>query len=133
MNQDKKLASLAIILLEENDQTKILMLKRSDTDKSFPGTWCLPGGRVDEGESFEEACVREVKEETNLDVINKPSLFGVYEGEFDFKIQAFIVEVKGKVSLSHEHSEFELFDLYNYDQSVLSGKVTNKIFKDLRG
>jgi len=33
------------------------------------GTWSVPGGKVDEGETFEEAIKREVKEETNLDVL----------------------------------------------------------------
>lgn len=32
----------------------------------YPGRWCLPGGRIDEGELSEEALARELKEEINI-------------------------------------------------------------------
>ena len=44
---------------------KILLIRRSPDDF---GGWEGPGGSVEEGETLEEAVVREVREETGLDV-----------------------------------------------------------------
>lgn len=42
---------------------RILLTKREDFE-----VWCLPGGGVEAGESLAQAAIREVKEETGLDV-----------------------------------------------------------------
>lgn len=47
-------------------QGEILLLKRYDNDTHYSG-WCLPGGKVEAGESFVEGASRELKEETGLD------------------------------------------------------------------
>lgn len=54
----------AVAMIYNGD--KILFVKRSLDDNFHPGTWSLPGGGVEEGESPTEAVVREVKEELNL-------------------------------------------------------------------
>ena len=46
-----------------NSEGKILLQSRADNDR-----WGLPGGCQELGERFEETIIREVKEETNLDV-----------------------------------------------------------------
>jgi 8-oxo-dGTP pyrophosphatase MutT (NUDIX family) len=51
---------------------RLLLTRRSDN-----GEWCLPGGRMDPGESAVEACIREVREETGYDV-SVTHLIGVY-------------------------------------------------------
>lgn len=53
------------ICVKEGD--KILLLNRQHDD--FPG-WIQPGGKVNTSESFFEAAVRELKEETGLTALN---------------------------------------------------------------
>jgi ADP-ribose pyrophosphatase YjhB (NUDIX family) len=47
--------------------TKVLLVRRRHPPNE--GRWSLPGGLVELGEKAEEAAVREVKEETGLDVV----------------------------------------------------------------
>ena len=49
-----------------DNKKRILLLKRSDYTKSFPGYWTMPGGRWEKWESPEEVVIREVEEETGL-------------------------------------------------------------------
>src|SRR5689334_10761391 len=48
----------------ELPRDRIVLIRR----KNPPEGWALPGGFVDEGETLHSACVREVKEETGLEV-----------------------------------------------------------------
>ena len=57
------LAVDAIILYKDE---QIVLIQRGNPP--FKGEYALPGGFVDLGESVENACIREAKEETNIDV-----------------------------------------------------------------
>ena len=59
-----------------DEQGRLLLQKRTDC-----GEWGFLGGMVELGESVEEAAVREVKEESGLDV-KVTSLYGVYSKYF---------------------------------------------------
>lgn len=67
INSKKQSYADAII---RNDKGEILLLRRSITDTFHPDCWSLPGGKIEKGEKPELAVVREVKEETNLNVDN---------------------------------------------------------------
>jgi len=52
------------------DGDRVLLVKRAH--EPLKGEWSLPGGAVEVGESLEAALVREVREETCLDVTVGP-------------------------------------------------------------
>lgn len=58
---------------------KVLAAKRS-AHMSLPGKWEFPGGKMESGELPEEAIIREIKEELNIDIeIFSPLQESVYE------------------------------------------------------
>ena len=50
-----------------NPQNKILITKRP-AGFHLAGLWEFPGGKVEAGEKFEDALIREIKEETSLNI-----------------------------------------------------------------
>lgn len=60
----KELFVVAAIIKKDN---KILATQRGYGE--FEGLWEFPGGKIEEGETKEEALVREIKEELNADII----------------------------------------------------------------
>lgn len=52
-----------------NDENEVLLLLRDDDPGiPYPNMWDLPGGGVEADETPEEAIIREIKEEMNIDL-----------------------------------------------------------------
>ena len=62
----------AVTAVVEDDQGRVLLIHRVDNDR-----WALPGGQVEVGERVAETVVREVREETGIEV-EVLGLTGVY-------------------------------------------------------
>ena len=59
--------SAAVILREHNCKWQYLLAQRP-TGKAYAGYWEFPGGKVEAGESFDQALVRELQEELGITV-----------------------------------------------------------------
>lgn len=100
---DKLIEVVGAAIIKEN---KVLAMQRSK-EMTLPGMWELPGGKIEANESEEEALVREIKEELNiqieiLDYVNEASY------PYDFgtvSLKVYTAEiVAGEISLE-EHSD----------------------------
>ncbi len=60
----------------ENSKDEILIGRKSSNRGVYLNVWHIPGGGIKEGERIEEGLKREIKEETNLEIINiEPVIF----------------------------------------------------------
>ena len=63
---EKRVSARAIII--ENGELLAMFRRKKKDDGSFKEYYVIPGGGVEDNETFEETCVREIKEEFNVDV-----------------------------------------------------------------
>ena len=63
-----KVESVAVCVVLQQDAPALLITRRARNLRSHPGQWALPGGRRDPGESAEEAALRELREETGVEI-----------------------------------------------------------------
>lgn len=116
-----------------DEQGRILLTRRADN-----GRWCLPGGRMESGESVAEACEREVFEETGLNVRVK-RLVGVYSYPDQLVVypdgnKAHIVAlhfeaeiIGGELGLSNETTDFGYFTLQELEGLEFHGRHKERI------
>ena len=64
--KDLRAAAVAIVIAAHRGSSTILLTRRSGKLRAHSGQWALPGGRLDAGESAEDAALRELQEEINL-------------------------------------------------------------------
>ena len=98
-----------------NREGQVLVLLRPAADRWMPSKWALVGGKLDEGETAEEALVREVREETSLNIKNPIEFYTSNNGEVVYYI---VKHYDGEVAIDYEHDDFAWVypeELTNYD------------------
>lgn len=128
-----------------NPEKKFLLIQRAPKDDSLPGFWELPSGGIDKGEDMETSVIREVKEESGIDISNE-NLKLVDSESYSFTKEngdlknvtetTYLVSLDKtpEVILSNEHVNYqwvsllELEDVFE-DKEDLIYKRVNRIFK----
>lgn len=111
-----------------DEQNRILLCHRLDYD-----LWNLPGGTMETGESPWECVVREVKEETGLEV-EIIRLVGIYnKPEKSELVFSFICRiVSGKITLNEEADRIEYFAISDIPHNTSPKQVEriNDVIKE---
>lgn len=95
-----------------NEQNQVLLVKRSKPPNK--GEWAIPGGKVEFGETVFDAVKREMREETNLDVIPKEllAIVQIIKEGFHYIILDFICKIStGELKPSSDALDAKFFSL----------------------
>ena len=100
-----------IEIYEDEDFKGIVLIER----KNEPRGLALPGGFVDVGEKVEDALMREMKEETNLDV-SISRVLGIYsdpkrDPRFHTASVVYVAKAKGEPQGGDDAKEAKLYSL----------------------
>jgi ADP-ribose pyrophosphatase YjhB (NUDIX family) len=129
--------SVTAIVLD--DGGRLLMVHRTDND-----LWSIPGGAMDVGESISDAVVREVKEETGVD-IEVTGVVGIYtnprhvmaydDGEVrqQFSICFVTRLLGGRLRTSTETSEVKFVDPADLERLNIHPSIRLRIRHYLEG
>jgi 8-oxo-dGTP pyrophosphatase MutT (NUDIX family) len=112
------ISAAGIMFLTDKGET--LLLKRSASG-DWAGSWCFPGGKIEKGESAEDAAKRECEEEIGSLPEGSCQLWTRRisddgEGKVDFSTFIQRIEKSFEPKLDHEHTDFawiHVFDITN--------------------
>ena len=101
------------IIIVVNMENEILLLRRKPDAKWGANKWAFVGGSLQRGESPEEACKRECKEETGIDVEEVINVFNIQRGNLKNTEYVFACRYydDGDVVLNGEHTKYGWFTL----------------------
>lgn len=116
----------------KNSKGEILVLRRHPKSKTNPHKWELPGGKIEKGEFFDEAYIREIKEETSLDVKVGDFCEAVqddYPHKRTVQLIMYAEDVEGEVKISDEHDDWmwaDIDDIRSLDITSSLEKIIEK-------
>ena len=117
MSELKQIEVVAAVIVEDD---KLLATQRGYGD--FKGKWEFLGGKIEQGETHEEALVREIKEELNADIEVLMFLTKVehdYE-KFHLTMHTYVCSLKDKIEMvKHGDNEFEHDNMVWLDEKHL--------------
>ena len=120
----------AVVILDDN--SSMLLLMRSGKSRWMPKKWGLPGGKIETGETAEEAVIRETKEETSLDIQNLTYLKDLSNKAVDL---FYASSYDGNVQIDFEHDDYEWVsraDVEQYDTTPGIVEIFDWILKNER-
>lgn len=108
---------------------QILLLKRAVGE--VVGSWYLPGGALDEGETIEDCARRELQEEAGLTVTAPLTVVGVAHmhvyGHDSLQVLYAADCPEGDVVISHEHSAFRWMDPAAYRDRYFTDAILAQV------
>lgn len=121
-----------------NEKEQLLLQQRNKEPEK--DCWCIPGGKVEWMETFEDAVKREVKEECDVE-INVEKLLGVCDHIVKNEKQHWvspsflcrIIEGEPKIMEPSKHVDMKWFDLNNLPQKItITTQHAIKSYNDLK-
>jgi|TARA_B110000261_G_scaffold42012_1_gene49265 8-oxo-dGTP diphosphatase len=105
---------VAAIIKKDN----LYLVAQRNRDKHMGLKWEFPGGKVDPGETLQEALVREIYEELNIDInIHEKLAEERYkDNEINIILHYFLCTIKNGVINLNEHEAMEWADKENFNQ-----------------
>jgi mutator protein MutT len=99
-----------------NDNNELFLLLRAKDSRVEPGTWMIPGGRVDFMEKMEDTVKREIKEEigVDLDVVEPVKTNDHILPEQHWVTTTFLCKIRSgepKIMEPHKHDDLGWFPL----------------------
>lgn len=110
-----------LIILDPNK--RVLLVRRAESEDQFKHCWSIPGGGPKQGETYEEALHREIKEELNCAITNATYFKSYYykvSPTLEARAAYFYGSIKGTIKLSKEHTEFKWFDFKEIDKLTIA-------------
>ncbi len=114
---------LVIRAIIKDSENNTLILKRAPDSRSNPRCWELPGGKVEPGESFDQAMIREIKEETNLNISLRRAV-GIAQQDLPHIHSVHVIMTvdvdSGDLKISDEHTDYRWASLEEIKSLTLS-------------